>query len=129
MELLKLLENCDWQEFEKLVSEILRVHDYAVHHNTNLTINKIRRQFDIIAHKKNYSLVVDCKKWRNKKTRVNALMKAAEKHAERCSFLGKIFDKKIMPAIITYAEEPIMNHCGVFIVPLNKLNDFILGLP
>jgi hypothetical protein len=95
----------------------------------NVTINKVRRQFDVIATKNNLSLLIECKKWSNKKTKVSALKNAVIKHKERCKFYGQLLQKKIMPVIITYNEEPITSFYGVYIVPVCRLNSFILGLP
>lgn len=126
MQLLQQLKDCDWRSFEQLISEVLELHNYSTHWNVNLTINKVRRQFDIIASKGSTALLIDCKKWNNKKSKVAALKNAVLKHKERCAFYAELFQKELIPIIITYCEEPIFYHEGVYIVPLHKLNDFIL---
>lgn len=128
MKLAKKLQECDWKTFEQLIGEVLELHDYKTYWNINVTINKKRRQYDLVANKYSNTLLIECKKWDNKKTKVSALKNAVLKHKERCSFYGKLFQKKITPVLITFNEEPIIEHEGVFIVSLHRLNDFILKI-
>ena len=126
MNLVEELQSCTWQGFEKIISEVLTLHNFSSYWNVNVTIDKTRRQFDVVANKKNYSLLIECKKWCNKKSKVSALKKAVEKHKKRCKFYGQLFCKKVIPLIVTYNEEPVTFHNGVFIVSINKLNSFSL---
>ncbi|MBN1923774.1 MAG: restriction endonuclease [Nanoarchaeota archaeon] len=128
MELLQQLQKCSWKEFEKLISEVLELHNYTTYWNVNVTINGVRRQFDVIANRNNYSLIIDCKKWCNKKSKASALRNAVIKHKKRCDFYGQLLQKKVIPLIVTYAEDDIKVHDGVCIVPLQMLNNFILEL-
>jgi len=129
MELVEAFRSCDWKGFERLIAQVLELHNFEAYWNTTLTISGFKRQFDVIANKNDCSLVIDCKKWNSKKGQVNALIKSADKHLERCSFLNKILGRKeVIPVIITYNEEPIVQYKDVFVVPLHRLNDFILGL-
>jgi len=125
MELLEKLTSCDWKEFESLTKEIFELHNYDSFFNINLSVEGHRRQFDVIAMKSNKCLIIDCKKWNNKISKVSALKIVVEKHIERCNFFKKFSNKDIVPLIIIYNEEPILKYNNVFIVSLNKLNNFI----
>lgn len=128
MKLIKSLENCNWKGFEQAVSEILELHNFASFWNVNITIGGLRRQFDIIANSNNETLLVECKKWSNKKSKVSALKNAVLEHKKRTELYKNLFNKKATPVLITYNEEPIIFHEGVYIVPLARLNDFLLNL-
>lgn len=129
MQLDAKFKDCDWKKFEQLISEVLKLHDYETFWNVNLTINKKRRQFDVVANKPSHSLLIECKKWCNKKSKISGLKTAVVKHKKRCEFYKQLMNTEVIPLIVIYKEEPIKFHKKIFIVPLNKLNNFILGLP
>ena len=126
MELMKQLQDCGWKTFEQLITEVFERHHYASFWNVNLTIEGRRRQYDIIAVKGDKCVIVDCKKWDNRISRVSALKTAVEKHKQRCQFYNLLMQKTVTPVIITYNEEPILEYEHTYIVPLNRLNDFLL---
>ena len=129
MELLAKLENCDWKDFEQIISEVFETHNYKSFWNVNLTINGKRWQFDVVSVKNAKHLLIECKKWGNKKSRLSALRNAAVKHKEKCGFYKEFVNQDVLPVIIIYNDECVKELENVYVVPLNKLNDFILGLP
>ncbi|VVB75737.1 Uncharacterised protein [Candidatus Tiddalikarchaeum anstoanum] len=128
MDVEEFYKNCDWKNFEKLVCDILELHNYTSFHNVNLTINHERRQFDVLGMKNNTCLAIDCKKWDNKKSRSAKLKEAVLTQKNRCKILKSLLGKKVLPLIVTFSEDSIIEYEGVNIVPLRALNDYILNL-
>jgi hypothetical protein len=117
----------NWSNFEKFVSEVLELHHFDSYWNVNLTVGGVRRQFDVIAKKNNEILGIDCKFWDNKKSKKSGLINSVKKQKERCLIAAKLFGINITPLIVTNKEDL----CGCFedtsIVPLNKLNNYLLN--
>jgi protease II len=124
-------EESVWQNFERLAGFIFEQNDFRVKVNTVKTLNKNRRQYDVIAWKNDQTFLIECKKWAGNRYRLSALKKAIEKHKERTAFYEGITQVEAIPIIVTLIEEEIRIYEGVPIVPVNKLNGFIneLGNP
>jgi Restriction endonuclease len=116
----------DWQDFEKFVSNILELHNFISFWNVNLTINGSRRQFDVIARKNNSFIGIDCKFWDNKKSKKSGLVKSAKLQKDRCLLITHLFGLNIIPLIVTNKEDLCGCFEGINIVPLNKLNNYLL---
>ena len=117
-----------WKEFEEKVEEIFRIHNFKTIRNFRFKTAK-RFEIDIIAEKRDLIFAVDCKQWNKGRYKISALKKAAERNLERVKELQNTLigrNKKIIPIIITLFDETIYEHDGVFIVPLFKLNSFLL---
>jgi hypothetical protein len=117
-----------WQNFEKLAAFIFEQNDFRVRVNTVKTLNKKRRQYDVIAWKNGKTYLVECKKWAGNRYRLSALIKAIEQHKERTAFYVDVTNEDAIPVIVTLIEEQILVHEGVPIVPVSKLNGFIREL-
>jgi hypothetical protein len=116
----------DWLDFEKFVSEVLELHHFDSFWNVNITITGIRRQFDIIARKNDEIIGIDCKLWDNKKTKKSSLVNSAKKQKDRCLLLAQLFGLAITPLIITNKEDLCGEFENINIVPLNRLNSYLL---
>lgn len=132
-----VLSSLEWQDFEQLVSKIFEKHDYTV--KTNFRFKTTRRwEMDILAIGNLISFGIDCKFWNSGMYKKSALKKAIEDQKERAEnfdqFLkGNEVAKKMLkikkrttPLIITWFEEDLTEHDGVLIVPIWKLNRFLL---
>jgi hypothetical protein len=124
----EVLSMVDWKEFEEKVEEIFKIHNFKTIKNFKFKTTK-RFEIDILAEKRNLLFVVDCKQWGKGRNKTTALKRAAEKNLERAeelknTLIGK--SKIIIPIIISLFDEGIYEHCGVYIVPLFKLNNFLL---
>ncbi|MEI6293145.1 MAG: restriction endonuclease [Methanomicrobiales archaeon] len=71
-------EESVWQNFERLTAYIFEQNDFLVKVNTVKTLNKKRRQYDVIARKNDQTFLVECKKWARHRYRLSALKKAIE---------------------------------------------------
>jgi Holliday junction resolvase-like predicted endonuclease len=118
----------NWREFEEKVEEIFKIHNFKTIKNFRFKTTK-RFEIDILAEKRDLLFVVDCKQWSKGRNKTTALKRAAEKNVERAeelknTLMGK--NKIIIPIIISLFDEGIYEHHGVYIVPLFKLNNFLL---
>jgi protease II len=114
-----------WQNFERLAGFIFEKNDFRVNVNTVKTLNKKRRQYDVITWKGDQTFLVECKKWAGNRYRLSALKSAILKHKERTAFYDSITNENAVPIIVTFIEEEILIFEGVPIVPVLKLDAFI----
>jgi len=118
-------EEVVWQNFERLAAFIFEKNDFRVTVNTVKTYHKKRRQYDVIARKRNQTFLVECKKWAGNRYRLSALKKAVEQHNERTAFYTSITSEDAIPLLVTLVEEEIQCYEGVPLVPVLRLNSFI----
>jgi hypothetical protein len=118
-------EESVWQNFERLAAFIFEKNEFSVQVNTVKTLNKKRRQYDVIARKCNQTFLIECKKWAGNRYRLSALKRAVAQHKERTLFYRSIMNEDAVPLIVTLIEEEIRVFDGVPIVPVLKLNAFI----
>ncbi len=121
-------EESVWQNFERLAAFIFEKNEFRVTVNTVKTLQKKRRQYDVIARKDNRTFLVECKKWAGNRYRLSALKQAILQHKERTAFYGDIMHEDAVPVMVTLIEEEIHVYDGVPIVPVLKLNAFISEL-
>jgi len=129
-----IIEQIDWKEFENLCSKILEENGWKTKSNFRFKTDK-RYEIDILAEKGNRNLLIDCKHWGLRPGKSTQLKYAAQKQIERASELSKIkfldkTNKKMNthPIIITLLQEDIISEQNVFVVPLFKLNAFLLEI-
>jgi len=118
-------EESVWQNFEKLAAFIFEQNDFRVTVNSVKTLNKKRRQYDVIAWKNDQTFLIECKKWAGNRYRLSALKRAIERHKERTTLYEQITNENAIPLIVALIEEEIRVYEGVPIVPVSKLNSFI----
>jgi Holliday junction resolvase-like predicted endonuclease len=124
----EILSSVDWREFEEKVEEIFKIHSFKTKRNFRFKTSK-RFEIDIIAEKRDLVFIVDCKQWGKGRYKTSPLKKAAERQMERAEAIKQTFighNKKIIPIIITLFDECIYEFNGVFIIPVFKLNNFLL---
>jgi Holliday junction resolvase-like predicted endonuclease len=124
----EVLRLVDWREFEEKVEEIFKIHGFKTKKNFRFKTYK-RFEVDIVAEKRDLVFIIDCKQWDKSRHKTYNIKKAAERQLERSeaikqTFLG--YNKKIIPMIITLFDEGIYEFNNVFIVPIFKLNSFLL---
>jgi Holliday junction resolvase len=114
-----------WQNFERLTAFIFQANDFQVKINAVRTSNKKRRQYDVIAKKRDKTFLIECKKWAGNRRRLSALKRAVEQHRERTEFYRNLTNENVIPIIVTFIEEEITFFEEVPVVPILKLNSFI----
>lgn len=135
-----VVEGFNWQEFERMVAEIFVKNDFKVKQNFRFN-TKRRHEIDIIAVKNGVGLCVDCKEWSGGRHKKAALARAAEKQEDRIKELARFLEKNLatrnfpemrecnfFPMIVTWFEEDMIKTGDVFVVPVWKLNHFLVNL-
>jgi Holliday junction resolvase len=121
----KVSKEAIWQNFERLAAFIFEENEFQVKINTVKTLNKKRRQYDVIAKKNSQTFLIECKKWAGNRYRLSALKRAVEQHKERVEFYKNSTGEDAAPIIVTLIEEELQFYEEVPIVPILKLNSFI----
>ncbi len=129
-EIEEVLKEYDWKFFESFVKEILEAHFFK----TTLHLRfktKRRYEIDILAEKGNLILAIDCKmlgKGRYKKAEIEKAIFLQEERVREFKKFFKIREKKVYSIIITLFEEEIVKKSKTLVVPVWKLNSFLLNL-
>ncbi len=124
-----VLKKVDWKDFEKTVGEIFSQHNFKVKRNLRFKTKK-RYEIDIFASKRNFAICVDCKQWEQGRYKASAVKNSIKKQIERIEELKTHMKEviKIYPMIITLFDEDIIKENNVFVVPVWKLNSFLLEI-
>ena len=137
----KIIEEIDWKEFEKLIAEILKKHDFNVHNNFRFKTNR-RFEIDVLAIRNKTSLIIDCKQWGRGRYKKTGLKYSVKEQRERVKQLKKFLknnpiaqaklkvkkNTKFIPLIVTWFEEELLEHENIFIIPVWKFNEFLLNV-
>jgi len=128
-----IIDCFDWREFELFCARILEEHGWKAQTTFRFKLKR-RYEIDILAKKGNRVLAIDCKHWGVRPGKASQLRKAADKQTERVEQLSKIrtLDSlwertEFYSLLITLLQEDITQENGVWIVPVFKLNDFLLN--
>ena len=121
-------EEVVWQNFERLAAFIFEKNEFATKVNTVKTLDRTRRQYDVIARKRDRTFLVECKKWAGSRYRLSALKRAVLQHKERTAFYITVMHEDAVPVIVTHIEEEILVYEGVPLVPVLRLDSFISEL-
>lgn len=138
-EIEEILKKFDWRKFEDVVAEIFRRNNFLVKKNLKIKVGK-RFEIDLVAVKPHLIFCVECKRWSSGRYKKTALKKSVEKNEERVKVLEKFLIKdqlffkslnigekfKLISLIVTLMEEDLIKESNTFIVPVSKLNSFLL---
>lgn len=119
-----ILEDSSWQNFERIVGKIFDLHGYDVEISKVVSFESTRRQYDVIAEKGHF-ILVDCKKWDNKRRIKSGLKRAVEDQIERARKLESCKSK--YPILVMSSQTPIEFHKKVPVIPVYKLNEFLMN--
>ncbi len=132
-----------WKDFEGFVAGILAENNYRCVESFRRRGNSLKRgmEIDVVGVRGGTIIAVDAKMWGIRGGKASALKSAAEKQKIRTGELASELDtlsKKlntltegtytIYPVIVTWLVEEVELHEGVPVVPVFKLNSFILDL-
>jgi len=132
-----------WKDFEGLVAGILTENNYRCVESFRRRGNSLIRgmEIDVVGVRGGTIIAVDAKMWGIRSGKVSALKSAAEKQKIRTEELTSELDRlskklnplsegqyTIYPVIVTWLVEEVELHEGVPVVPVFKLNSFILDL-
>lgn len=137
----EVIESFDWKEFENITAEIFRENDFIV--KQKVRFKTVRRyEIDIIAARGQTVLCVDCKQWGGGRYKTTSLKYAAKDQEERTKEFFKFLKNnpiaqvnlkvnesfKFYPLIVTWLQEKLVKEGNTFIIPIWKLNSFLLNL-
>jgi Holliday junction resolvase-like predicted endonuclease len=136
-----VLEKYDWKEFEKIVAEIFKRNNFSVKKNFRFNLKK-KYEVDVLAARGKFVFCVDCKRWSGGRYKKSGIRKSAEEQEKRTEEVKKFLEKnpmlrnvlnvsenfKIYPLIVTLMEEDLIQEKNTFVVPVFKLNSFLLNL-
>jgi len=136
-----IVEEIDWKQFEEFIIEILKNHDFIAFQNFRFKTER-RFEVDILASDGNNVFVVDCKHWDRGRYKKTGLKYAVEEQKYRLEELKKFIKNNFVaknkfkitektrftPLIITWFEEDLLKYEDTFVVPVWKLNQFLLSL-
>lgn len=138
----EIIKNIDWRSFEKLIGSILEKHNFYVNYNFRFKTRN-RYEIDILAIKFDKILVIDCKHWGKGRYKKSSLKAAVKNQLKRLKELKKFLQNnpiaqqklkikyesvKFITLIVTWFEEELIEYKNILIVPIWKLNDFLLNL-
>ncbi|MFW9944599.1 MAG: restriction endonuclease [Candidatus Sifarchaeia archaeon] len=132
-----------WKDFEGLVAGILEENDYrCVESFRRIGTSKMQgMEIDVIGVRGERIVAVDAKMWGVRTGKSSALKSAAERQRERterlCGEVDRFAEKvgglprgiyTLTPILVTWLVEEVILNEGVPIVPVFKLNSFILEI-
>lgn len=132
-----------WKDFEGFVATILSENSYRCVESYRRRGNSLMHgmEIDVIGVKGNIIIAIDAKMWSIRSGKASALKTAAEKQKKRTQELTKELDRlskkmrtldekvyRLFPVLVTWLVEEVELHEGVPVVPVFKLNSFILEL-
>jgi len=137
----KIIEKFDWHEFENLVAKIYENNSFLVKQNFRFK-TKRRYEIDIVAIKSKIVLCVDCKEWGKGRHKKSGLINAVKKQEERMMQLENFLKRnliarqslnlslnhKVYPMIVTWLQEDLIKESNTFIIPIWKLNSFLVEI-
>ncbi|NHI93845.1 MAG: hypothetical protein EAX96_15260 [Candidatus Lokiarchaeota archaeon] len=138
---LDIIKNISWKDFEIFCSDILKINGFSCINNVRFkSKNKKRYEIDILAMSKIKKILfsIDAKHWKiggrskiegaiiNQARRTNNLFFNSIKIFNYKLNLEKYKDFKKIPLIITLNKEEIKIYQGIPVIPLEKLDNFLL---
>jgi len=137
----EIVEFLTWKDFEGFVASILTTHNYrcveSFRRRGNSTIRGM--EIDVIGVRGATIIAIDAKMWGIRSGKAAALRTAAEKQKIRTQELSDELDRlskkisnlhareyQLFPVLVTWLVEEVELHGGVPVVPIFKLNSFIL---
>lgn len=134
----EIIADFDWKEFESLVAEIFSANGFFVKKNLRFKTNR-RYEIDVLAVNKEVAFAVDCKEWGRGRYKTSGLRISTENQVMRAENLKKflknnpiarkrlkIENQEILPILVTWLQEDLQKHNNSLIIPVWKLNNFLL---
>lgn len=136
------IEDClgkfNWKDFEFTIGDIFRQNEFMVRNNVRFK-TKRRYEIDLVASRNGLVFCVDCKRWSRGREKRWGLAKAAKEQEKRTKELRRFLESNpiaqgimklsavnFVPVIATLHEENILREGRTFVVPVKKLNSFII---
>ncbi|MBD3405131.1 MAG: hypothetical protein GF411_03225 [Candidatus Lokiarchaeota archaeon] len=130
-----------WKDFEGFVTEVMKEHSFKCVESLRRVGNTLIEgmEIDVVGVRSSTIITIDAKMWGIRKGKTTALKNAAEKQMKRADELSRnlsiLYRKmprlasqeyKVYPMLVTWLVEEVLLHEGIPIVPIFKLNSFLL---
>ncbi len=141
-EIEEVIELLTWKDFEGFVAHILSENGFRCVESFRRRGTESDRgmEIDVVGVRGRIVIVADAKMWGIRSYKAAALKTAAENQKERTHRLIDLMDKiedrlgglssgtySLIPIIVTWLVEEVQIHDGVPIIPVFKLNSFLLS--
>ena len=139
----EIVEFLTWKDFEGFVASILSANNYRCVESFRRRGNSLVQgmEIDVIGVRGPIIIAIDAKMWGIRSSKTSSLRIAAEKQKKRTQELSEELEKlslkmsdlrareyQLFPVLVTWLVEEVELHEGVPVVPIFKLNSFILDL-
>jgi len=128
-----------WREFEAFCSDILENCGFKSFLNFRFKHRSGRGEIDVLGLRRPFILCMDAKHWGIRSGKASSLRHAIKKHVERVKFLSGALNKYMLdlgiedwgkgvlvPLLVTLFQEKVMFDFDVPVVPIFKLNSFLM---
>ncbi len=121
-------EPLTWQEFEEQTRDVLECAGFATEFRKVFTLDGRRHEIDVVARRFDTTLLIDAKRYGKARSRSASLKAEARKHSLRCEEFDRAFSSTSVPIIVSWLDDALVIDGACFIVPFDKLEDFIVHL-
>ncbi len=119
-------EPLTWQEFEEQIRDVLECAGFSTEFRKVFTLDGRRHEIDVVARRFDTTLLVDAKRYGKARLRSSSLKAEARKHLIRCGEFDRAFSSTSVPVIVSWLDDALLIDGTCFIVPFDKLEDFIV---
>ena len=117
-----------WQEFEEQVRDVLECAGFSTSFRKVFVAAGRRYEIDVVAHRFDTTVLIDAKRYGKARLRSSSIRAQARKHLARCGEFDRAFSVSSVPVIVSWIDDALLNEGGCFIVPFDKLEDFVVHL-
>jgi hypothetical protein len=117
-----------WQEFEERIRDVLEYAGFSTDFRKVFTTTGRRYEIDVVAHRFDKILLIDAKRYGKARVRSSSIRAQARKHFVRCREYDRAFSVSSVPVIVSWIDDALVCEGGCFIVPYDKLEDFVVHL-
>lgn len=117
-----------WQEFEEQIRDVLESAGFSTDFRRVFKAAGRRHEVDVVAHRFDTTVLIDAKRYGKARLRGSAIRAQARKHLARAGEFDRAFSVKSVPVIVSWIDDALLCEGGCFIVPVDKLEDFVVHL-
>ncbi|MGA3359767.1 MAG: restriction endonuclease [Halobacteriota archaeon] len=117
-----------WQEFEEQIRDVLECAGFSTDFRKVFVAAGRRHEIDVVAHRFDTTILIDAKRYGKARLRSSSIRAQARKHLARCGEFERAFSVSSVPVIVSWIDDALLSEGGCFIVPFDKLEDFVVHL-
>jgi hypothetical protein len=117
-----------WQEFEEQIRDVLECAGFSTDFRKVFVAAGRRYEIDVVAYRFDTTLLIDAKRYGRARLRSSSIRAQARKHLARCGEFDRAFSLSSVPVIVSWIDDALLSEGDCFIVPFDKLEDFIVNL-